>query len=347
MKCTIQDIANELNLSRNTVSKALRNSESVSATTKNMVFNKAKEMNYKNITDVSIFNKNTFNDHTIKNSILFLTGEHTTDSEFWRSVLKGVDNILSKNDYALVIGIINDKDIKSLKLPPIINNPSIAGVIMVDIYNNAVFSELLKYNLPIVTVDMPIDYSDLIGKVDIITMENKINVNTIVKNLILKGAKRFAFVGDIYSCNAGRGFIERYNSLCLSLNENKLKLDEDCSLLHETSEDFKDFNYILKKIKSMKSLPDVFICGNDITSISLMHALQFLGYNIPDDVSIVGFDNILESQKVSPALTTINTPKEYLGIAAAKQILERINFPNTPCVYSQYSTSLIIRESTK
>lgn len=97
----------------------------------------------------------------------------------------------------------------------------------------------------------------------------------------------------------------------------------------------------------MPSLPDVFICGNDWTAIQLMYALQFLGYQIPKDVSVVGFDDIPASERIIPALTTIHTPKKYLGIAAARQMLEQIQFPHSPRVYSEYKTELIIRDSTK
>lgn len=74
--------------------------------------------------------------------------------------------------------------------------------------------------------------------------------------------------------------------------------------------------------------------------------MQFLGHRIPEEVAFVGFDDINQSAKCNPPLTTIHTPKEQLGIAAANCLLTRIRAPKTPCVFSQYSTELIIREST-
>lgn len=59
----------------------------------------------------------------------------------------------------------------------------------------------------------------------------------------------------------------------------------------------------------MASVPDVFICGNDRIAIQLIYALQFLGYQIPKDVSVVGFDDIPASERITPSLTTIQTPK--------------------------------------
>lgn len=342
MKCTIKDIAAALQISRNTVSKALSGSPGVSDATRRMIQEKAREMNYQS----SIMEYNSSDSSTTHGSILFLTRASANYSEFWTNVLKGIESVLRPNAYNLVLGIMTENDLKNLQFPSAINDSIIRGIILVEICDERVINALLNYNIPIVTVDMPRDYEQIMGKLDIITMENKINLKQFIAELIKKGATRFAFAGDIYSSNVGRGFQERFDALCETLKANQLKLDDKCSLLYETDDKFMDFTYLINKIKKMQSLPDVFICGNDWTGIQLMHALQFLGYRIPKDVSLVGFDNIPESGKVHPPLTTIDTPKEQLGISAANCIIERIKNPNIPCVYSQYTTSLIIRAST-
>lgn len=342
MKCTIKDIAAALQISRNTVSKALSGSPGVSDATRRMIQEKAREMNYQS----SIMEYNSSASSIMHGSILFLTRASANYSEFWTNVLKGIESVLRPNAYNLVLGIMTENDLKNLQFPSTINDSMIKGIILVEICDERVIHALLNYNIPIVTVDMPRDYEQIMGKLDIITMENKINLKQFISELITKGARRFAFAGDVYSSNVGRGFQERYDALCETLKTNQLKLDHECSLLYETDDKFMDFTFLITKIKKMQSLPDVFICGNDWTGIQLMHALQFLGYRIPKDVSIVGFDNIPESGKVHPPLTTIDTPKEQLGISAANCIIQRIKNPDIPFVYSQYTTSLIIREST-
>lgn len=343
MKCTIKQLAQELQLSRNTVAKALKGSPEVSIATQQRVMQKAQDMNYFNShVKIETGITNEINNGTI----LFLTKTQANDSEFWGNVLKGIEAVLTTANYRLAISTMSESDLKTLQFPSSLDDPTIKGVIIVEICYENVCKALLKYNLPVVTVDMPKNYYDLIGKFDIITMENRNNVYLITRHLINKGLKRFSFVGDLYSGNVGRGFKERFDSLNECLNDHGLTLDKNCSLLNETDEDFRNFSLVVNKIKAMASLPDVFLCGNDWTAIQIMYALQFLGFKIPRDVSIVGFDNIRASQQIVPALTTINTPKEYLGIAAAKQILNRINDPKSPCVISQYTTELIIRDST-
>lgn len=351
MKCTIKQLAEELGLSRNTVAKALKNSSDVSSRTKQIVLAKAKELNYKKIDPDAMIQ---FSDHektigapVTNGSILFLTRTYATDSEFWTTVLTGIESILSAAHYHLVIGIMSESDLKKLEFPSAIEDPAIKGIIIVEICDETVCNALLKYHLPIVTVDMPKNYTSAMEHIDVITMENKRNIYTIVSQMIKKGAKKFSFIGDLYSENVGRGFQERYEALCECLSDHHLEIDQSCCLLHETSEDFRDFQFVIKKIQDMPYLPDIFICGNDWTAIQLIYALQALGYQIPKDVSIVGFDGIPASERIIPSLTTISTPKKYLGIAAARQMLERIQYPDSPKVYSEYSTRLIIRDSTK
>lgn len=343
MKCTINDIAHSLQLSRNTVSKALKGSPEVSTHTQERVLLQAQAMGYFN-SHIKI--ETPASQNVVNGTIVFLTKTQANDSEFWGKVLKGLEPVLSSANYRLSIATMSETNLKHLQFPDALNDPTVKGIIIVEICYADVCRALLSYHVPVVTVDMPQNYYDLIGKFDIITMENRNNVYLITKHLIQQGLKRFAFIGDLYSGNVGRGFKERYDSLNECLKDNGLKLDMICSILHETNDRFRDFEFILNKLKKMASLPDVFICGNDWTAIQVIYALQFLGFKVPRDVSVVGFDNIPASEQIIPRLTTINTPKEYLGIAAARQIIERINNPNSPCVISQYATDLILRDST-
>lgn len=348
MKCTIKQLAEELNLSRNTVAKALKNSNEVSSKTKQRVLNKARELNYNNI-NKELFSESgdvTSPSNVNNGSILFLTKTYAPDSEFWTAVLTGIESILSNAHYHLVIGIMSESDLKKMDFPTALKDPSIKGIILVEICDGAICNALLQYNLPIITVDLPKDYNPVLDMIDIVTMENKKNIHRIVNYLISKGAERFAFVGDIYSANVGRGFKERFDALQECLSDNHLELDQKHCLLTETSDEFQDFQTVVKKLQKMASVPDVFICGNDHTAIQLIYALQFLGYQIPKDVSVVGFDDIPASERITPSLTTIQTPKKYLGIAAARQMLERIQYPNSPHSYMEYETKLIIRDST-
>ena len=132
MKCTIKQLAEELNLSRNTVAKALKNSNEVSSKTKQRVLNKARELNYNNI-NKELFSESgdvTSPSNVNNGSILFLTKTYAPDSEFWTAVLTGIESILSNAHYHLVIGIMSESDLKKMDFPTALKDPSIKGIIL-------------------------------------------------------------------------------------------------------------------------------------------------------------------------------------------------------------------------
>lgn len=341
MKCTINDIAKELNMSRNTVSKALNGKAGITEQTRQIILQKAKEMNYRT------FEKEPHNILAApsKGNIVFLTKASFNYSEYWVTVMKGIESVLSRNGYQLILGIMDEDDMHSLRFPAALSDPSTKGIILVEICDHKVCTGLQSFGLPLVTIDMPRDYEAIIDKMDIITMENKRNVRKLTRMFFDSGKRNFAFIGDIYSDNVGLGVKERYDALKETLEQAGCKLNMQASLLYTTEKELMNFSQLVSRLKAIEAFPQVFFCENDWAAIQVMHALQFLGYSIPKDVSVVGFDNIISSAKTTPPLTTIDAPKEQLGKAAASTILERISNPELPYVLSQYSTKLILRGS--
>ncbi len=342
MKCTIKDIAQELQLSRNTVAKVLNHKEGVSEKTARLVLAKAREMNYQRAIDEG----NAKHTNAPTQQILFLARASVNYSGFWIQVMRGIEQVLRDSDYSLQLAMMDDNDIQNLRFPSVISSPSVRGLILVELCDRRICEAALSYRLPTVTIDMPRESEGILGHMDIVTMENKQPVRALTNALIGKGCRDFAFAGDIYTYNIGRGFQERYDALIETLSANGLALNEKASMLRETDQQLMNISYIVSFLKRLDHLPQVYLCGNDWTAIQLMHAIQFLGYSVPKDVSVIGFDNIPESVNTLPPLTTINTPKERLGIAAARCLLERIADPSIPCVYSQYMTDIVIRGSS-
>lgn len=338
MKCSVQKIAIELHMSRNTVSKALNGRPGVSEATRKLICEKANEMNYRSFLLEQEDTKAT------EESILFLT-KATIHGEFWLTVMKGLEDVLKKNHYNLILGVMNDDDMLSGHLPSQIYTPDVRGVVMVEICDEEICQKVIQLGLPTVSVDAPRYYETLSASMDIVTMENKRVIQQLVHNLIAQGKKSFAFAGDLSSANVSAGFQERFDALCKALSEHEIAIDRQRSLIDESNQQFMNFSYLISRFENMKKLPDVYICGNDWTAIQMMHAIQYCGYSIPTDVSILGFDNITESASTVPALSTVNTPKELLGYAAANCVLDHIANPQRPNVLIQYATQLIQRDS--
>lgn len=340
MRCSVQDIARELSISRNTVSKALNGRPGVSNETRKLICEKANEMNYR--TFLSEQEEATATPG--RGSILLLT-KATVHSEFWLSVMKGMETVLQKSGYTLLLGLMSNEDMRDGRLPPQLYSQEVKGVILVEICDSQLCRRVLEIGLPAVSVDAPRNYERLAEEMDIVTMENKSHIRQTVRELVQRGRCNIAFAGDLESPNVGEGFQERYEAVCEALTEEGLKLDQKRSLTCETNQQFMNLSYLIQRFQRMEQLPDAYVCGNDWTALQIMHALQYCGYMIPRDVSVLGFDNIAEAASAVPALSTIDTPKEVLGQAAANCVLQRLSDPQRPYVFIRYATRMITRDS--
>lgn len=341
MKRAVQDIAAELNLSRNTVSKALNGKPGVSENTRRLIIEKAAEMNYR-----MFFSEHSQTTPTVSRGSIVLITRNSVHSGFWLGVMNGLQSVLLESGYQLVMGIMNDVGSDACSLPPQIYDSSVKGILLVEICNSKTCAAIARLGLPTVTVDMPRDYEVLRDSMDMVTMENRIPVQSIVRQLIAQGKRRFAFAGELCTNTVGAGFQERFNALNDTLNEAGLKLDEENSFLKETEAQFMEPAYLMKRLNTMKNIPEVFICGNDWTAIQMIHALHYCGISIPQDVAVAGFDNISESATIIPPLTTVESPKETLGKEAARCLLDRIRDPKKPFIFIRCNTKLILRAST-
>lgn len=104
---------------------------------------------------------------------------------------------------------------------------------------------------------------------------------------------------------------------------------------------------IIELVKKKEHLPEVFVCSNDKAALALMMALQALGYTVPDDVSIVGFDNIDMCEKIRPKLTTINVNKEIMGKRVVQRLIYRLNHMDALSENTVIGVNLVERETVK
>ena len=95
------------------------------------------------------------------------------------------------------------------------------------------------------------------------------------------------------------------------------------------------------------SPPDAFFCISDMLASAAIHAAIRRGYRVPDDISVVGFDNISISEMMNPSITTIKQPVSQLGALAAEMIIKLIENGEEPVRSIHLGTELIIRDSTR
>ena len=172
-------------------------------------------------------------------------------------------------------------------------------------------------------------------------MENRIEIQNMMAQMAQRGRKRIAFAGDKEHCQS---FLERYRAYKDAAEHFGMTTDWPTCATQKTQPNYSE--YLYQSLRGCPTMPDAFICANDFIAMDLINALHRLGYSVPDDIWICGFDDSQEASYFSPRLTSIHIHGQIMGYAAANLLMTRIEEPslNYRTVYTE--TNLILREST-
>lgn len=334
---TVTDIANALNLSRNTVSKAL-NGKHVPAKTRNMVLHAAIEMGYKGYklaasSEISLGQK----------KFLILSSRLLMNINYYISVLKGIEESLTNYDIELLQFNITNADSFS-KFKQYLEQNNVDGIICIEFFNSDYILELLSLEPKVIFLDFPLHTSiSFPGKFDIILPESHHEIKNYCMKLIHdKQCRTFGFVGDYQHCLS---FYERFTGMKEALFLSGLPVDLGYSILHDDSSPY-DAESLVRTLTELSALPDCFVAANDTIALNLLSALQQLNISVPEKVKIIGFDNITEAKRSNPPLTSVNVNKSSLGKKVITQLMDRISNPAQAIQIIHIASKIVIRSTT-
>lgn len=336
-KITMKDIAEKLNLSINSVSLVLNNKAGVSDDTRKTVLRVAEEMGY-------FDNKPQYlSTFASKNLCLVLEHRFFKDPYFYSKVIVGIEEDARRNNYDLIVNFIDNNN---YVIPNCLESKKVAGIIALGTMCDEYLSTLKSYGLPMVLVDN----TSLQESIDSILTDNKSGAYKATRYLINKGFKKIGFFGDLaYSLSIKEryfGYTEAIKKGIAS-GENIEQYIERYSITDNLEELIikNDTNAIYERLIEIKEIPEAFICSNDRAALQLNNALKILGYKIPEDISIIGFDDIVLCNLILPKMTTIRVNKESMGRKAVQRLLWRMRHKNEPVENTIMSVELIERES--
>lgn len=340
-RVTIEDIANELGLSRNTVSKAFNNQPSLSPETREKIIKKAVELKYKEFA----FYENSNSQPIMKTgNIALLAKGEINMSNFFSYIIKGLEEKISSQGYNLIITIVKSSDMENMTLPQSINKNNIDGIICIEIFNKEYTKVILDADIPTVFIDLSPDVNFENRKFNIILMENEYSTYRLTTHLIENGHKDIGFVGDINHC---KSFYERWTGFQKALADFGLSNNRDSNIILEDNNPYCEYEWMREQLTKMKKLPTAFVCANDSIAITVMRVIKGMGFNIPSNVEVTGFDDVPESEIIDPPLTTIRTFKHDLGVRAAESLFSRIEKPDRHNEIIHLGTEIVFRGSTK
>lgn len=346
-KVTIQDIANELQLSRNTVSKAINNTGVLADATREKILRKAAEMGYKQFAYLPLFQEDTAKaaEHSIlpsdKREIAMLTTQFLSSSHFSSMMLDRFQSEIEHLHSCTTIHRISPIELKEKKLPSSLNIQRTAGIICIEVFDYDYAQMLCDLDVPLLFVDTPVMDMRPPLKADRLYMENRIEIQNAVAHMVQRGKKRISFAGDKNHCQS---FFERYMAYKDAVEYFGLTEGLSTCAMPSGQQNYPVSLY--ETIRRFKTMPDAFVCANDFVAMDLVKALNELGYSVPDDIWVCGFDDSQEASYFAPPLTSIHIHGQIMGYTAANLLMTRIEEPslNYRTVYTE--TNLILREST-
>lgn len=353
-RVTIQDIADALGLSRNTVSKAINNTGVLAEATKERILRKAMEMGYKTFSYTGILGGsspakadsllNPVSSADPRKEIALFTGMFLDSSHFSSTMLDKLQYELSLLGYSMTMHRIMQEDFENLKLPLSFHSEHTAAIICVEVFNYPYCQMVCSLGLPVLLVDGPVSTYTSPLPADVLLMENTSGIYRIVKTAKQKGITKIGFVGQPLHC---RSFFERFMAFREAMYLYSIPIHENFCItdIHQHGLEYRD--YLRMHIRKMGKLPELFICANDFVAIDMLIILRELGISCPEDVMLTGFDDSPESKIVTPPLTTCHIHSQIMGLSAVQILIGRIRQPEMNCRTVHAETDLIYRESTR
>lgn len=339
-KVKIQDIARELNLSRNTVAKALSDKGIVADDTRKRIVTKAVEMGYRKLPQ-NVANRYCETGGTPA-SVMILT--RTDISPFWNRVICGINLELSAARCNVTIQFANEENEEYWNAPAK-PNPDLSGILVLSVYSDKFLKKYLNLNVPMVFLDTGISDSDrsfLRG--DVILSEGLYSVERLTRHLTTQGMRKIGFIGDVSYCRTIR---DRYEGFLLGLKTEGIVPDKSIIAKKHMPERYYLQHEVEEALSSFAYIPEAVVCANDDIALHLMKCLNARGLSVPEDVAVTGYDN-LESliEHLPPFLSTVRIQHVELGKRLAKQLLWRIENVNAPKELVMVWGDVLIRKSS-
>ena len=328
---SMDTIAGALGVSKVTVSKALNDKEGVSEALRAEIKAKALELGYQ----MNVFAKALKTNQTFNIGIIIAERFVQTTDTYYFKLYSMLVKKFSEINYASLMEIITYDDELSLKLPKMYLQRKVDALIIMGQCNSDYLELFQDADIPVIFFD----FYDPSINIDSIVVDNFQAGEDITNLLIKNGHKDIAFIGNIYATSSIK---DRFLGYYSALIENNIPLNYDYLISDRDSS-----GNLYKDYKLPKHLPTAIVCNNDQVAYFLIKRLQELDLKVPQDISIVTFDNTLYSKFSSVSLTSIDNNDEELVNICVKAITKKLTKPEKIYDKILVKTKIVERDSIK
>lgn len=333
MSITAKDIAKELHISPAAVSMALNNKPGVSEETRTQVFEIANRKGFK-------FSKKMLKRNHKMIAFVFFKMNFVFDTPFFSELGKGIETTVKEKGYHLNVYHIHDGDDIHEEVSNILKDDP-EGLIL---FGTLITREEVHHfnNLGIPTILLDAYFEEFDG--DTVVINNMDGAQKATEYLIERCK---ACPGYISSSETFSNLEERANGFYNALHHHGYHSSR--AIVHHVIPSIEGAHAdMLDILNRNEPLASCYFCDNDEIAIGSMKAFEEKGFRIPEDISIIGFDNMSYSENAEPPLTSLDVPKQYMGRVVATRIVDRIENPydHHPIKF-EINTHVIIRKSIK
>ena len=335
MSVTIKDIARKAGVSHSTVSRALHGSPLISEKTSQRIREIARAMEY--------FPSAAARSLKTNRSQALGVIVSKIDDPFFSEILQGIEEVSQERGYSLIMAASQRDAEREKGIVRDMQERRVDGVIICSgSFSDDQQREMYDYGIPIVVINSQAseDYRYSVYHDDIDGSRQ------ITKHLIDLGHQRIAYLGNSLS---GRTTMDRVTGFREEMALSGLAIPEE--YIYEVPGGGAENGYsAVEHFINLPEQPTALFCFNDMMALGVLQGLHQAGYQVPQDISVAGFDNIELSKYTIPPLTTLDQPKHFIGAEAARLILDLLDplkaeeLPNQDIQI--FKGTLLIREST-
>jgi len=332
---TIYDVAKKAGISITTVSNVIHDKENIPKSTKKRVRKIMKSLNYiPNIVAQRLVTK--------KSNIISLLIP-AINNPFFAELYNGIERYITEHElgYRMLIGNTLYSASRESELIRAFREEYVDGFIIVS--NNPKDSEIKRLKNDGIPFVFSVNDTKSVPKDPLVTYNNYDVSYQATKYLLDLRHSRFGYIAGLFE-ESDRAQA-RFNGFHDALRESGIRFNKKNLIVGGSYSAEAGYKACMKLFSSQRSMPTALFCANDLIAIGAMRAIRERGLNVPEDISIVGFDNIQPSAYISPPLTTIDLNISGVGYKSAELLFTAIDGEKTTENRAVISGKLIIRES--
>jgi len=268
-----------------------------------------------------------------------LTDDHFTQAEpFYTKIFLGTEFEARKHNYYVLLATVGKTVKESREIPRFLLEQNADGVIIAGRIGSSWIEYLLRLALPLVFID----YNVPKHQISSVVMDNRQGANLVVEHLYKRGHRKIGFIGGDPDHPS---IVERYSSFREAAMSRGILLNDSWICFDEPQAGMRNGYDASRKVLSGSDRPTAIFAANDAMAIGCMNYAKVTGLRIPEDLAVVGFDNIEAGLHVDPRLTTINVHREQMGELALRRMMEMVKHDGTVVTKTLVPVELVVRES--